>query len=452
MPHEKAARPDSFLPDLLRLAVPIALSNLVVSGVNMLDTVMVGRLGQVEIAAVALGNQVYFLFMLLLFGISSGAGIFTAQYWGARDLPGVRRTAGFSIALGLGASLLYMAAAMAFPRLILGLYSPDPAVVELGSRYLRVAAASYPPTALSFALGLSLRGTERVRLPLASTIVGFGSNLVLNWALIFGKLGAPALGVEGAAIATVAARWIEATVLAVGAWARRMPPAGTPRELFSWNRAWVARFLMVAFPVILNEVAWSLGITFYNGIFARVGTGAVASFNIVNTINQLGMVLFFGTANASAVMLGKAIGEGDLPRARDWAKRFADLGVALGAVAGSLLAASGFLVPLLFKVDEATVAGAKAMLLALGVAFPFKVFNLHLVVGICRSGGDTRFGMLFDLLGVWGIGVPLAALGAFAWKLPAWAVFALLNVEEFAKFFAGRRRLRSGRWARDVRG
>ena len=164
MPHEKAARPDSFLPDLLRLAVPIALSNLVVSGVNMLDTVMVGRLGQVEIAAVALGNQVYFLFMLLLFGISSGAGIFTAQYWGARDLPGVRRTAGFSIALGLGASLLYMAAAMAFPRLILGLYSPDPAVVELGSRYLRVAAASYPPTALSFALGLSLRGTERVRL------------------------------------------------------------------------------------------------------------------------------------------------------------------------------------------------------------------------------------------------------------------------------------------------
>ncbi|HSV56444.1 MAG TPA: MATE family efflux transporter, partial [Magnetospirillaceae bacterium] len=202
-----------FFATLFRLALPIALQNLLASAVNLLDTVMVGSLGASELAAVGLGNQVYFLLLILVFGISSGSGVFTAQYWGRKDDAGIKRTAGMAMTLGLGASLAFLTVSFAVPRLVLGLYSRDPVVLGLGAAYLRIAAWSFPAMAVSFAFSVALRGVERVRLPLAATAVSLTANLVLNWILIFGRLGFPALGVAGAAWATVVSRWLEAAIV-----------------------------------------------------------------------------------------------------------------------------------------------------------------------------------------------------------------------------------------------
>lgn len=441
---------DSFLPTLFRIAIPIALQNLVSSSVNMLDTIMVGQLGAAPLAAVGLGNQVFFLLMLFIFGVTTGGGVFTAQYWGKRDLAGVRRSFGASLAASLAAAALFTAAAAAAPAFFIGLYSPDPEVVALGARYLRIVAVSYIPTAATFALSLSLRSVERVKLPLAATVVSLFVNAFLNWVLIFGKLGLPAMGVEGAAWATVASRLVEFLIVYGFAYARRYAPAGRLRELGSWGGGWGFRFAAVVLPVVVNEVAWSLGVTVYNGVFARLGTGPIASYSVINTVNQLGMVLFFGTANAAAVMIGKKIGEGDRASALSYSRRFALMAPVLGLAVGLLLFPLRALLPLLFRLEPSVLAEAAKMLLVLGACFPFRVFNLHVVVGICRAGGDTRFGMYLDLIGVWAVGVPLAALGAFAWGLPAWAVFLLTQVEEIAKSFVGLARILSGSWARDV--
>jgi len=439
-----------FYKDLIRIAVPIALQNLIVSSVNMLDTVMVGRLGAVELAAVGLGNQIWFLLMLLLFGTSTGSGVFTAQYWGKRDVAGIRRTTGLSMTLGLAAAIVFMAAALAFPRFLLGLYSKDAAVVRTGAEYLRLVAPSYPFAAASFAFSLALRGVERVRLPLAATIISLAVNAILNYALIFGKFGAPALGVRGAAIATVLARVIEAAIIFAGAYARKMPPAGTLTEFRSWGGGFLPRFARIAAPVVVNEVTWSLGITTYNAVLARVGTEAIAAYNVTNTVSQLAMVLFMGTANAAAVMLGKRIGEGDRPTAFSWAKRFAILAPLIGVVTGALLVPASMALPWLFALGAEPLRQARLMIIVLACVFPFKVFNLHVVVGICRSGGDTRFGAWFDIFGVWVLGVPLAMIGAFALRAEPWIIFAMLSFDEVGKCGLGLWRLVTKKWLNDV--
>ena len=439
-----------FFASLFRIALPIALQNLVASSVNMLDTIMVGRLGAAELAAVGLGNQVYFLLLILIFGIGSGSGVFTAQYWGKQDLAGIRRTVGMALALGLGASLVFLAVSAAAPRFVLGLYSRDPKVLDLGADYLRIAAWSFPAMAVSFVLSMALRGVERVRLPLVATIVSLSANLFLNWVLIFGNFGFPALGVAGAAYATVFSRWLEVAIVLTVSYARRYPPAGTLRELTRWNPEFVSRFAGIALPVVLNEWAWALGITFYNGIFARISTGAIAAFNIQNTFFQLSMVLFMGTANASAVMIGKRIGEGNREGAYDWAFRFAVLAPALGVAIGALLVPSVLALPLLFRMEPEVLDQARAMLFCLAAFFPAKVFNLHIVVGVCRSGGDTKFAAFYDIFGVWFVGVPLAALAAFVWHLEPWIVFLLLNLDEAAKLGLGLWRLSTRKWLRDV--
>ena len=441
-----------FFSSLFRIALPIALQNLIYSSVNMLDTIMVGNLGAVELAAVGLGNQVYFLLLILIFGIASGSGVFTAQYWGKKDLAGIRRTQGLSMTLGLSVSLVFMTLSLAAPRFILSLYSHDPEVLTLGSQYLRIAAWSYPAVAAGFSMSMALRGVERVKLPLAATVVSLSVNAFLNWVLIFGKFGMPALGVRGAAIATVISRWMETAIVLTVAYIRRYPPAGSFRELTNWNRAYIARFTAIALPVVLNESIWSLGITFYNGIFARISTGAIAAFNIQNTVSELASVLFMGTANACAVLLGKRIGEGNREGAYDWARRFAVMGLILGTGMGLLLIPATRLIPLLFRLEPEVQRQTIFMVFCLAAVFPFKVFNLHVVVGICRSGGDTRFGVFYDVFGVWGVGMPLAMLGAFVWRLEPWQVFLLLCADEVAKLGLGVWRLASRKWLRDVTG
>lgn len=439
-----------FTSDLVRIAVPIAAQNLIISGVNLVDTVMVGSLGSPAIAAVGLGNQVYFLLLLFLFGIGSGAAVFTAQYWGKGDVAGIRRTVGLSLAVGFVVASVYTCLAVAAPAFTLGLYTADQEVIRLGAPYLRAVGLSYLATAATFVFSLALRSVERVRLPLWGTAAALTVNVVLNYALIFGHFGFPALGVLGAGIATAVARWLELLVVVGGSYARRYPPAGTLAEFLSSDSVFVRRFAVIAAPVVLNEVTWSLGMTVQNGIFARISTEAIASFNILQTVSQLFSVFTLGTANAAAVMIGKKIGEGRHDIAGEWARRIAVLSPAIGAAILVLLLPTRSALPLLYSVDAETLHQASLMVLVLALLFPFKSFNLNFVVGIDRAGGDTRFGLFFDLFGVWCIGVPLALIGAFVLRLPPWLVFLFAASDDFFKSFLGIWRLKSGKWLRSI--
>ncbi len=436
----------AFYSGLFTIALPIMFQNFLNSLVNMADTVMIGRLGTVEIAGVGLGNQVFFFFNILLFGIVSGGGVFTAQFWGRRDLSGIRKTLGLCLALSLALALAFLAICLAAPRFVIGLYSNDPAVVATGAAYLRTLALSFVPFGISFAFTIMLRTVEKVHLATVSTIISLSINVALNWAFIFGFGPIPAMGVLGAARATVIARTIEALIIVTVTYARRYPLAGPARELLGFDARFVKGYFAVAFPVLVNEFLWSFGITMQSAIFARTHTDAIAAFNITNTVSGLAWVVFIGLGNGVAVMIGKKIGEGETGRARDYASRITRFAPLLAVFVATLLVPVSRVLPFLFNVNESVFAIANAMFVILAITYPFRAFNMSMVIGVCRAGGDTRFCAVYDVLFLWVLALPLAAVASFALGAPAWVVYAAVVTEEPFKALLGLWRLRSGKW------
>jgi putative MATE family efflux protein len=439
-----------FYRGLFTLAVPIMLQNLVNSFVNMLDTVMIGRLGTVEIAAVGLGNQFFFLYNMILFGICSGGAIFTAQYWGKRDIPGIRRNMGLCLVFSLGVGALFTLGSLLFPGEIIGVYSRDPAVIRTGAVYLRTLAPAYFPYAVSFVFILILRSIGQVRLAMETSVAALLVNMVLNYMCIFGFGFIPAMGVRGAALATVAARFTEMAILVTVSYARKYALAGRAGDFLGFRAPFVRRFLRVTFPVILNELIWALGISAQNVIMARTHTDAIAAFNITNTVSQLTWVVFIGLGNGAAVLIGNKIGEGAEKTARDYASRLTLFAPLVAALAALVLIPLSRLLPFIFNVGDQVFAISSAMFILLSCSYPFRAFNMAMIIGVCRAGGDTVFGVLYDLIFMWLISLPLAAAGAFLFHAPVWVVYLLIIIEDPLKVILGLWRLKSGKWLNHV--
>jgi len=439
-----------FFRSLFAISIPIMLQNLVNSLINILDTIMIGRLGTVEIAAVGLGNQIFFLYNIFLFGICSGGAIFTAQFWGKGDTSGIRKNLGFCITLNLIIAVFFTLAAALIPDKLIGIYSRDEAVIRAGAAYLGILSFSFIPFAFSIAFTLSLRSVEKVKLSIVVTVIALFLNLVLNYFFIFGIGPFPAMGVKGAALATVISRVVEVFLLVIASYVLKYVPAGSLRELCGFNVYYARLFFKVTLPVIANEIFWSTGFTVQNIIFARTNTDAIAAFNITGTVQMLTWVLFLGLGNGVAVLIGKKIGEQKENIARDFASRiirFAPL-LALGA-ALVLYPASRFL-PFIFNVNPETLKVVSQMFLILCCSYPFRAFNLVMVIGVCRAGGDTVFCMVYDIAVMWLVSLPLAAFTGFVLEAPVWVIYMCLIMEEPLKVIMGLWRFKSGKWLHNV--
>ncbi|GHV53292.1 MATE family efflux transporter [Spirochaetia bacterium] len=439
-----------FYKKLFTIAIPIMLQNLVNAFVNMIDTVMIGRLGTVEIAAVGLGNNIFFFYMIILFGICSGGSIFTAQFWGKHDISGIRKNVGLLMVISLCVGVLFTLAAALIPYQLIGIYSRDPEVIKAGGLYLKFLAPSFLPFAISQVFVLSLRSIEKVQVPMITTAIALSVNVVLNYFLIFGIGPFPMMGVAGAAVATVIARFVETGALVAVSYRRKYAIAGSLRELTGFNSFYLRRFFSVALPVIINEIIWSAGIITQNIIFARTGTDAIAAFNITGTVSQLTWTLFIGMGNGVSVLIGKKIGEGDHAAARDYASRiirFAPL-VAVGAVC--VLIPISALIPFIFNVNEGVIAAASLMFIILAISYPFRAFNMAMVIGICRAGGDTVFCAIYDVAFMWAVALPAAAIASFVFHAPVWLIYLLVLSEDPLKVVLGFWRYRSGKWLHNV--
>jgi putative MATE family efflux protein len=439
-----------FYRGLFTMAIPIMLQNLVNSFVNVLDTVMIGRLGTVEIAAVGLGNQFFFLYNMILFGICSGGAIFTAQYWGKRDIQGIRGNTGLCLVFSLGVGALFTLVSLLFPEKIIGVYSRDPAVIQTGAVYLRTLAPAGFPYAVSFVFVLILRSIEQVRLAMETSIAALFVNMVLNYVFIFGFGFIPAMGVRGAAMATVAARFTEMVILVSVSYARNYALAGRLRDFLGFNVSFARRFFRITFPVILNELIWALGVTTQNIIMARTNTDAIAAFNITNTVSQLTWVVFIGLGNGAAVLIGNKIGEGAEKTARDYASRLTLFAPLVAALAAFILIPLSRLLPVFFNVNDGVFAITSIMFILLSCSYPFRAFNMSMIIGVCRAGGDTVFGVLYDLIFMWLISLPLAAAAAFLFHFPVWLVYLLIIIEDPLKVTLGLWRLKTGKWLNSV--
>lgn len=439
-----------FYRDLFRLAIPMAAQNLLTYSLSLTATVMIGQLGETEIAAVALGSQIFFVLLLFLYGICTGTAVFTAQYWGVKDFAGIRRALGLCTIIAASGAGLMTAVCSLQPGWVLSLFSRDAQVVRLGAAYLRIVSFSFICSAISLPIFFVLKSIERPKLPLLITFISLILNTVLNYVLIFGKLGIPAMGVVGAAVATAVSRAVELAITVSVIYRRKSPLAGSLKEFTDISFSFFRRYLRITVPVVINEVGWVLGFTMYKVVYARMGTDVIASINISENVINLLMVAFHGTSNACAVMIGRLLGAAQDRKAYGYAVRFSIIGPFLGVLIGLILLSLSGRIPLLFKVDPAVREMTRRVLIIHALIIPFDVFSWQMIVGILRAGGDTRFSMMMEVGTVWGYGVPLAIVTGLVLHQPITLIVFLVRSEEIVKSLIGFLRLRSKKWVRKV--
>lgn len=441
--------PDYFR-NLQKIALPIVIQQLTFSLLNMLSGVFVGQKGDAAVAAVGLAGQIWFLLNLVHFGIISGAAMFTAQFWGKRDIPNLRRVLGLCLMLATSASLIFFSLSQLVPSQILSIYSRDPAVIELGASYIRIFSWTFIFFGITFSYAVVMRSTGNVKTPTAVSVGALLISTFLSYALIFGKFGLPELGIQGAAVAMVVARCLECLTLLTIVYTRKSPVAASFRELFGWDRAFFGKVMKPMLPVILNELFWSLGITAYNVIYGRMSTQSYAAINIVSTIEQVAFAVFMGISNATAVLVGNRIGAGQEEEAFHYAGRSLGLGVLGGILMGIGLQLVKAPVLSLFKVSPEVIQDAGYIINVVTCFLWVRVNNMTTVVGILRAGGDTRFSFFLDGIIIWIVGVPMAYLGAFVFNLPVYFVYLCAMSEEATKWVLGIRRYISRKWINNL--
>ncbi len=443
-------RDRDYFHEMRALALPIIAQQLMFSLLNMVGVVFVGQKGETAVAAVGLAGQIAFLLNLVHFGIVSGAAMFTAQFWGKRDIPNLRRVLGMCLALALATAVIFLLVAEIAPEAFLGIYSKDPAVIALGIDYMRIFAWSFLMTAVTASFAMVMRSTGDVKTPTFIGSAALALNTLLSYALIFGKFGLPELSINGAAVATVISRLLECAALLAVIYSRKLPVAASPRELLGFDLAFVGRIFRPMLPVILNELFWSLGITAYSAIYGRMSTDAIATMNIVSSIEQVAFVIFIGISNATSVLVGNRIGAGREDEAYLYAGRALGLGAFGGILMGLVLQLLKWPILSLYNVSPEVIRDAGLVMNVTSIFLWVRVNNMTTVVGILRAGGDTRFSLFLDGIIIWIVGVPLTALGAFVLHLPVYWVAVCVMSEEVTKWFLGINRYRSRKWINNL--
>lgn len=439
-----------FTRDVARVAIPVAIQSLFMALLRIVDNLMIGQLGEIELAAVTQANRVTFLFNLTVFGLSGATAAYVAQFWGKRDVRGIRSVMGLALCLSVLAALLFLIPCTFFPQRIMGLLLHDAAALEAAMRYLPVIAFGYLMTAVSQCFSTVLKSTGQAKLPMAASITALLTNTFLNYCLIFGNFGFPRLGVRGGAIATVIATAVELTLVVAGGYIGKFATAARLSELVPRSLAVAKRYLAVAAPVILNEGLWALGIVLYSAVYGRMGTGAVAAVSIFDSVQEISLSTLRGMTQACAVLVGMRIGAGDERGAYRAAKRFLYVAIPSGAFAGLVLLFVSMPIASLFSMSDKVLRDARTIICIAACFAWINQLVTVLVVGIMRAGGDVKASLYLDVGATWLIGVPVVALGGLALGLEIPYVYLLAQFESIAKAALGLVRFRSRKWIHNL--
>ena len=439
-----------FFSTFLRLWTPIASQQLIFALLNFISTMMVGQLGETSVAAFSLAGQIIWLLQLFMFGIGSGAAIFVAQYWGKRDVSNIRRVLGISLVIGLFGAGIFSIIALVFPAQALAVYSSDPAVISLGSDYLRILGLGFLTIPITNNFTVALRSAGNVRAPVVISIVAWTGCAVITYALIFGQFGMPALGIHGSAIGSTIVRVIECVALLAFTYSTRSVAAARLSELLAFDRPFIVNVVKTMLPVVANEILWSTGISLYSLIYGRIGTESVAAVSIAASVENLAFVPFIGIANSAAIMIGNRIGADEEHKAMTYAKQFFAMNLALGVLIGTAIFFCAETILGFYQIDPTTREFARNIMVIMALALSIKVSNMLLIVGVLRAGGDSRVSALIDVSPLWLVGLPAATLGAFVFGLPVYWVYLLTITDEACKLTLALWRMISKRWINNL--
>ncbi len=435
---------------LICIGMPIAVQNLLTSLTQMMDTIMLGELGDIPLTASSLANQFFFIFSLFIFGMCGGGSILTAQYWGKKELEPIKTIMATVLRVVVAVGIVSMAGILVFPEQVMGIYTSDPTVIAEGVKYLKIVAPIYVFFGISCTITTLFRSVEVVRLAVVSNLMTLCVNVTLNYILIFGKCGMPALGLEGAAYATLIARFMELLVVIIYVAFIEKELRFTPKVLLRRDKVLSEDLKRYCVPVVTNELIWSIGISMQTALFGHLSTLAVSANTIISVVQNLSTLVIFGVANAACVIIGKTIGEGDIKLAERRGKSIQIFAVMLGVVSAlTILLCRDFMVDF-YNVEEATKILAKEMLLVASIIVLFISYGGTCIIGILRGGGDAKFSLLIEVIALWGVSVPLGYLAGLWLQLPIVVVFALFKSDEIVKVIFCFFRLRKDKWINEV--
>ena len=436
---------------MLSIAVPLTLQNLLFSSFTLIDTVMVGRLGDLPLAAVGMAGKWSWFLNIVLFGCTSGAAVFIAQYFGAGDKKGIHRTYGLMTMLALAASVVFMLCALLIPETVVRLFTSDPEAIAAASVYLRLIALSYPFQALAKAAATLLQSTQRVVIPFIGAACSVVTNVVLNALLIFGLCGFPAMGVAGAAVASAVAAVVNMLVIYGLGLAKDTMLRAPLSAMLDISRGFVRDYIRVGAPAMFNETVWAMSILIYSSIFGHMSTEAYAAITVAKSIEDLTCVAVFGMCSACAVMIGSYVGQGRYDAAKACAKYHIIVVTVMSAVIGASLFILKEPIMSLFGVSETVRADSLAVIMIYGAEMALRNIPLMFVVGTFRAGGDTKYGLIVDTFSAYLIGIPLTAFAGLVLHMSVPVTYAIMYfVEDFLKTIVYGKHFFSGKWIKPV--
>ena len=445
-----------FWRTVFTLAVPIGIQNLLSASFTLVDTLMVGQLGDVCLAAVGMAGQWSWILSFFTFGICSGASVFFAQYFGEQNKEGIVHTYGVALVSGILCSLVFMMVGIFCPQLVIKIFNRTPEVLQAGTDYLRIVAYSYPAILINILINTVLRSTHRVKLPMIVSLFTTVLNAFLDYGLIFGAFGLPGMGIKGAAVATVISAWSgPAIILVVSAFLRDEIFYAPIKEMFGFKLPFVKKFYKRCFPVVLNETLWGMGSFVYNALFSNMGYEYTAAISILRTFENISISFFVGLTNAACVIVGKDIGSGEIKKGVLNAKRFMILVPLVSVFISAIIVIFRNQLVGIFNmgnmISEKTLVCARSIMLIYALELPVRNIPYVGIVGIFRSGGDTKKSMQYDLLTLWCVAVPVTFIAALVFKLPFVAVFLCSYVsEDYLKAYLCIRHFRSKKWIKPI--
>lgn len=436
---------------ILAIGIPVVFQNFIVIGLNLIDTLMIGKLGEEPLAAIGVANQVYFIFSVSLFGFLSGSAVYTTQYFGAGRRDGVKMMLGISLISSLTLALLFVLVTYTFAPEIIGLFSQSHEVIGFGARYLRIACFSYLFCAVSMVISYKSRAVQDLNGVTVINFIALCVNAVLNYILIYGKFGAPAMGVSGAALATLIARIFEAVSVWIFIQTKKTHwLRGKIKEYFSFDRKLFKGVMKMALPVMVTESIWSGSMALIFAAYGLLGTSALATAQIANVVTEMLQSFYFGVGNSTAMIIGEYVGKKELDIAYECGKKAMRLTWILNLVLGVLLILIAKPITGFYDFNEDTNALIVRTIIVMAVVMAPKMIAYMYVVGILRAGGDTVFCMKLEFVFTMLLQVPTAFFGVLVLKLSLPGVIALSAVIEITRIFIVRKRFRSGIWLNEV--
>lgn len=444
-------RDKNFYKTALFIALPIAAQQIINIGVNLMDTIMLGSFGEIQLSASSLANQFYFIFHILCLGIGGGAAVMTAQYWGAKDKDSISRTLALMQRISVAIAIVFSILTLLFPNQIMALYTKDAAIIENGAKYLKIIAFVYLFHGLSLTTTIVLRTVGVVRLAFYTSCFAFFINVFFNWVFIFGKLGAPRLEIAGAAIGTLLARLFEFGItFGYLFFFDRKIQYKLGYFVQKINTSILKEYLHIGVPVIISDAFLTFGNSALAMIMGRMGSQMVAANAITTVTVQISTVFIMGISNASGVITGNTIGKGEYEKAHAQGVTFLVLSAIIGVLAGLIITLISPVIINFYNITPETKEIAEQLMLAVAFIVVFQSIQSVMTKGVLRGGGDTKFLMIADVLFLWVASIPLGYLAGLVWNWPPYAVYFCLRIDFVIKSFWCINRLNGQKWVRNV--